>query len=39
MIKLGLMFANSGPCAQPEMLAHLARTTELEIRNICFEES
>jgi probable F420-dependent oxidoreductase len=28
MIKLGLMFANSGPFAQPEMLAHLAKTAE-----------
>ncbi|HTQ24836.1 MAG TPA: LLM class F420-dependent oxidoreductase [Candidatus Binataceae bacterium] len=28
MIKLGLMFVNSGPFAQPELLAHLAKTAE-----------
>jgi probable F420-dependent oxidoreductase len=28
MIKLGLMFANSGPFAEPELLAHLAKTAE-----------
>lgn len=28
MMKLGLMFANSGPFAKPEMLAHLAKSAE-----------
>src|ERR1700756_2028436 len=28
MIKLGLMFVNSGPFAQPDLLAHLAKTAE-----------
>lgn len=28
MMKLGLMFANSGPFAEPELLAHLAKTAE-----------
>lgn len=28
MMKLGLMFVNSGPFAKPELLAHLAKTAE-----------